>query len=95
MRKLVAIVVLLCGAVSVSAATAPAKWCVKYTEDGVSLIKAPGTIYKLKLVGVHTEGTEESTVWATDDRSLSVGLAENDAYWFRGEKAGELIVDCP
>ena len=92
MRKTLAIVAILCGAVSAYAAE-PQKWCVKYTEGGVSLIKAPGITFNLKHVGRYEADTEESEVWSTEDGRFSIAFAENDVYWHNGA-AGETIPDC-
>jgi hypothetical protein len=95
MRKTLALMILLCGAASAQAGDS---WCVKYTEDGgVSLVKAPGIVYKLKHVRTDQVDTEESEVFATDDGRLSIGFAEGDPYWlnYKTGEQGEVIAECP
>jgi hypothetical protein len=94
-----ALVVLLCGAVSADAAEP--SWCVKYTKGGVKLTKAPGIVYNLKLVSRHipkegdSDYPEESEIWSTEDGRNSVVFAEGDAYWQNGgPPSDEPIADC-
>lgn len=90
MRYFLAIAVLLCGAAS--AYTAKPAWCVKWANDSVTLVKAPGKTYNLKRVRTDQVDTEEGEVWTTPDGRILVNLAEGDAYFPGTDKP---IADCP